>query len=211
MGKISFKLSHSSFLGYNSSELTDEQLIEGIKNNSNQTLEFIYKNYYARIKKMVWSFRNTFLQPEDIFQEGLTRVVINIQNGKFRGESSFYTYLNSVCRNVCLKELAKHRHYELNCKVEDEDDQENFELMQNLLKVLKRLEDKCRNIIELRFNLENKQDSNNGEDFNKTIAFEEIAEKLNLTSDNARQRFKRCLDKLRENVLSDPELNDYYT
>jgi dephospho-CoA kinase len=38
----------------------------------------------------------------------------------------------------------------------------------------------------------------------KTPGFEEIAEKLGLTPANARQRFKRCLDKLREIVFNNP-------
>jgi len=210
MGKIVANLSRFITSGNNTSEYSNERIIEGIKNNSNETLEYVYKNYYSKIKKMVWAFRNTVLQPEDIFQEGLTRAVVNIQNGKFRGESSFYTYLNSVCRNVCLKELEKQRPSELNSNVEVEDESENFELLQALLKVLKRLDDKCRDIIQLRFNLENQNDVNNNEDLNKTIPFEEVAEKLNLTPDNARQRFKRCLGKLREIVLGDSDFNEYY-
>jgi len=210
MGKIISKLSRFIASGNNTSEYSNERIIEGIKNNSNETLEYIYKSYYSKIKKMVWAFRNTILQPEDIFQEGLIRAVVNIQNGKFRGESSFYTYFNSVCRNVCLKELEKHRPSELNSNIEVEDITENFELLQNLLNVMKRLDNKCRTVIEIRFNLENHENETIQDDLNKIVPFEEIAEKLNLTPDNARQRFKRCLDKLREIVLSDSELNEYY-
>ena len=210
MGKIISNLSRFITSGNNTSEYSNERIIEGIKNNSNETLEYIYKSYFSKIKKMVWAFRNTALMPEDIFQEGLIRAVVNIQNGKFRGESSFYTYLNSVCRNVCLKELAKHRHSELNSNVEVEDESENFELFQNLLNVMKRMDDKCRSVIEIRFNLENHANEPIPDDLNITVPFEEIAEKLNLTPDNARQRFKRCLDKLREMVLGDSELNEYY-
>ena len=210
MGKIISNLSHFIASGNNTSEYSNERIIEGIINNSNETLEYIYKSYYSKIKKMVWAFRNTILQPEDIFQEGLIRVVVNIQNGKFRGESSFFTYFNSVCRNVCLKELVKHRPSELNSNIEVEDESENFELLQALLKVLKRLDDKCRGIIELRFNLGDEVKDESKNELNKTIPFEEIAEKLNLTPDNARQRFKRCLDKLREIVMGDSDFNEYY-
>jgi RNA polymerase sigma factor (sigma-70 family) len=159
---------------------------------------------------MVWSFRNTVLQPEDIFQEGLTRVVINIQNGKFRGESSFLTYLNSVCRNVCLKELAKQQHTELSRDVEMEEESENFELIHALLTLKNRLEEKCKNIIDIRFNLNNSANSLNEEHLNKSIPFEDVARQLNLSAANARQRFKRCLNKLREYVMNDPEIKDYY-
>jgi len=211
MGKIIDNLSRFITSGNNTSEYSNERIIEGIKNNSNETLEYIYKSYYSKIEKMVWAFRNTILMPEDIFQEGLIRAVVNIQNGKFRGESSFYTYLNGICHKVCLKELSKKRHSELNINIDLEQESGNFELFQALLAVMKRLDDKCKNIIELRFNLEDQADADNKQDLNKTVPFEEVAEKLNLTPDNTRQRFKRCLDKLREIVLGDSELNEYYT
>ncbi len=185
MGKIIANLSHFITSGNNSSEYSNERIIEGICNNSNETLEYIYKSYYSKIKKMVWAFRNTVLQPEDIFQEGLTRAVVNIQNGEFRGESSFYTYLNSVCRNVCRKELEKHRYSELNSNVEVEDESENFELLQALLKVLKRLDDKCRDIIELRFNLGNNADEPIQDDLNKTY----VEQEANLTVESGKSRF----------------------
>ncbi len=204
------KLSHSIFQKNSISEYSNEKIIEGILNNSNEILEYIYNSYYSKIKKMVWSFRNTVLQPEDIFQEGLTRVVINIQNGKFRGESSFLTYLNSVCRNVCLKELAKQQHTELSRDVEMEEESENFELIHALLTLKNRLEEKCKNIIDIRFNLNNSANSLNEEHLNKSIPFEDVARQLNLSAANARQRFKRCLNKLREYVMNDPEIKDYY-
>jgi len=204
------KLSHSIFQKNSISEYSNEKIIEGILNNSNEILEYIYNSYYSKIKKMVWSFRNTVLQPEDIFQEGLTRVVINIQNGKFRGESSFLTYLNSVCRNVCLKELAKQQHTELSRDVEMEEESENFKLIHALLTLKNRLEEKCKNIIDIRFNLNNSANSLNEEHLNKSIPFEDVARQLNLSAANARQRFKRCLNKLREYVMNDPEIKDYY-
>ena len=49
---------------------------------------------------------------EDIYQDGFTIAVVNIRNGKFRGESSFSTYLNSICRNICLKKLKESRSVE---------------------------------------------------------------------------------------------------
>ena len=163
------------------------------------------------LKLKKWSFRNTTLQPEDIFQEGLTRAIVNIQNGKFRGESSFLTYLNSVCRNICLKELAKRRHSELGFDVEEEKETENFELLQALIKVMNRIDEKCRNIIDLRFNLNNSENPVTQDNLNKSTPFEDIAKKLNLSPANARQRFKRCLDKLREFIINDVEIKEYYT
>lgn len=204
------KLSHSIFSRNNTTEYTDEIILEGIINNSNATFGYINKSYYPKIKKMVWAFRNTLLQPDDIFQEGLTRVALNIQNGKFRGESSFYTYLNSTCRNICLKELSKYKFTELQADMDDANDDVNYELLASLIKLMNRLDEKCRTIIDLRFNISAQKIETDPEENRKSTPFETVAEKTGLTPDNTRQRFKRCLDKLREMVMENPEINEYY-
>jgi len=210
MGNITMKLSHSIFSKNNTTEYTDEAILEGIINNSNATFGFIYKSYFPKIKKMVWAFRNTLLQPDDIFQEGLTRATINVRNGKFRGESSFYTYLNSTCRNICLKELSKHRSTELQIDKEEINDDVNYELLGALVNLMNRLDEKCRTIIDLRFNISAQDNSTNPEENSKSTPFEIVAEKTGLSPDNTRQRFKRCIDKLREMVMGNPEINEYY-
>ena len=210
MGKISWKLSQTSFSGNNTTEYTDEAIMKGILNNSNATIKYIYKNNYPKIKRMVWSFRNTTLQPDDIFQEGLTRSILNIRNGKFRGDSSFSTYLNSICRNICLKELSKHHIDLLEVEIKNEEELDNYELLGMLVEIMNRLEEKCRTIIDLRFNISGYNNNSNPEAYKKNTPFEIIAEQLGLSPENARQRFKRCIDKLREMVINNPEVKEYY-
>lgn len=151
---------------------------------------------------MVYSFHNTALDPDEIFQEGLTRAVINIREGKFRGDSSFSTYLNSICRNICLKEMARHKNVPITGNENFlENDSIDFESLNRLLEIRNRLEVKCRSIIDMRFGFE----ENHKE---KGASFEAIAGTLDITVENARQRFKRCLDKLKEYILGNPELKN---
>jgi len=211
MGNILLKLSHTVLRKNKTTDYSDEAILEGIHENSNAVFGYIYTSYYPKIKRMVWSFRNTLLQPDDVFQEGLTRVVMNIRNGKFRGDSSFYTYLNSTCRNVCLKELSKHRYSAPESDVEYEDDAgENYELLNALVSLMHRLDEKCRTIIDLRFNISKQNRNKNPEETRKSTPFETVAEQTGLSPANARQRFKRCIDKLREMVLLDAEIKEYY-
>ena len=211
MGNFSLKLSHTVLRKNKTTDYSDEAILEGIRDNSNAVFGFIYKSYYPKIKRMVWSFRNTLLQPDDVFQEGLTRVVMNIRNDKFRGDSSFYTYLNSTCRNVCLKELSKHRFSAQESDVAYEDDAgENYELLNALVSLMHRLDEKCRTIIDLRFNISEQNRNENPEEARKSTPFETVAEQTGLSPANARQRFKRCIEKLREMVLQNPEINENY-
>jgi RNA polymerase sigma factor (sigma-70 family) len=165
--------------------------------------------YFTKIKLMVFTFKHTALYPEDIFQEGLTRAVVSIREGKFRGECSFYTYLNSICRNICLKELnqMKGRREEIEQEFADEDES-NFEAITLLLEIRKQLNGGCREILDLRFDL-NEQESEIQTAPTGCRSFDEIAAILDLTAANARQRFKRCFDKLRELVMNEPDLNEY--
>ena len=185
---------------------TDEDIISGIYKNQNWAVNVIYKTQYISIKKMVYSFRNTMLEPEDIFQEGLTRTILNIRAGKFRGESSLATYLNSVCRNICLKLLANHNQplSEEYYLIEESDNDNYYDLLTFINKLKNQLGNSCREIIDLRFKQSEgvtTTDDNN----NKLHGFDEISQKLDITVDNARQRFKRCLDQLRKLVFDHPE------
>jgi len=199
---IPFHVSHSSVSGYKGANIPDESIIMGIINHDEAAIGAVYREYHQKIKKMVYTFRNTTLDPDDIFQEGLTRAIINIREGRFRGESSFLTYLNSICRNICLKELSRKQSGPIGTRdVIVEDNPTDFEALDQLLKIRNQLDEKCRTIIDLRFGLET-------EGTGKSKAFEEIAAELGLSPDNARQRFKRCLDKLREFVRGNLELKE---
>lgn len=208
---IPFPLSQSRAQKYNRQQVTDEQIIRGILENDGSALESAYKTYFQSIRKMVYTFKNTSLHPEDIFQEGLTRAVINIREGRFRGESTLLTYLNSICRNICLKELARKQHGSIEGRdFPQEIELDRFDLMPRILEVRNRLDEKCRIIIDLRFNLLEIKTSLTSPTFDQCPTFEEIAEKLSLSPDNARQRFKRCLDKLREYIMNDRVIAEYF-
>ena len=209
MKNISISLSHSLSRKYYKTDYSDIEILAGILGNEDVVIRHIYKKYFIKIKQMVFIFKNTVLDPDDIFQEGLTRAVINIREGRFRGESSFYTYLNSICRNICLKELSKikGKTVEISEYIQEENSID-FEIINQVLKVREQLNEPCLAVIDLRFDLKGPGPD---EPIKPTAckSFEEIAELLGLTAVNARQRFKRCLDKLREYVLNETELYEY--
>jgi len=190
---------------FKKTEFSNEDIVSGICNNQDWAIIAIYKTQYESIKNMVYSFRNIRLEPEDIFQEGLTRIILNIRAGKFRGESSLATYLNSICRNICLKLLARPNPMPHNEDlVSDESDNDNYyELLAFINKIKEQLGNGCREIIDLRF--KQSEGVTTTDDNNKLHGFDEIAQKLDITVDNARQRFKRCLDQLRKLVFDHPE------
>jgi RNA polymerase sigma factor (sigma-70 family) len=94
--------------------------------------------------------------------------------------------------------------------VEYETDGENYELLGALVDLMHRLDEKCRSIIDLRFNISAQNEAENPEEVRKSKPFETIAELTGLSPANARQRFKRCIEKLREMVLQNAEIREYY-
>mgnify|MGYP005839944441 CR=1 FL=1 len=172
--------------------------IDGILNNDSKVLTQIYNENFNKIKVMVLNFKNIQIDPQDVFQEGLTRAVVNIRQNKFKQESQFSTYLFSICRNICLKEYnrqAKQIPSQSNFDFDEEHDH-YFELLKFVLKIKSHIDKKCIEIIDLRFNLNRDQ--------NET-RFENISERMGISIDNARQRFKRCLSKLMKLVNAHPE------
>jgi RNA polymerase sigma factor (sigma-70 family) len=208
MKNIKSQLSHYSFFKYNREKYEEDEIISGILNNDDKMIRYIYKLYYPSIKIMVNSFRNLVLVAEDIFQEGLMRAVINVREQKFKGESSFKTYLSSICRNICLKELKivtdlrEIDHVGLASETTESDQ----DALINRMTFLKNnMDENCKQIIDLRFGLSSNQEDSGlvTEPKVGNIKFEDIAKLLDVEVDNARQRFKRCLEKLKLVILKD--------
>ncbi len=183
---------------------TDDEIISGIELNQDWAIAIIYKTQYQSIKKMVFSFRNIRLEPQDIFQEGLTRTILNIRAGKFRSESSLGTYLNKICRNICLKLVSRPDPVLANEDPVTEEQDNYYELLAFIKQIKNQLGENCREIIDLRFK-QGEEMSDSVITDNKLHSFEEIARRLNITIENARQRFKRCMDQLRKMVFAHPE------
>jgi len=179
---------------------TDQDIIEGIINNDSKIISLIYKNDFDRIKNMVRGFGNISLQPEDVFQEGLTRAIINVRRRTFKAESSFSTYLYGICRNLCLKDYQCQKPMiklaEKDVGEETVDDY--FDELQMIIRLKERLDEQCRKIIDLRFGLLSNDEN--------STRFEAVARFLGINADNARQRFRRCFSKLKTMVFQQKEL-----
>jgi RNA polymerase sigma factor (sigma-70 family) len=177
-------------------KISDDDLIKGILNNDSKTIHQIYVENFEKIKVMVLNFNHIRFDPQDVFQEGLTRAILNVRKSTFKGESKFSTYLYSICRIICLKEYKDNKRYPSNENFEleekDQDEDNYFEILQQMIRIKNSLSKKCKEIIDLRFNLNHSKNNTN-----KIRRFENIAIQLGINPDNARQRFKRCLAKLR--------------
>ena len=177
----------------------EQKIIDGIIANDSKIVKSIYKKEYERIKNMVIGFGNIELLPEDVFQEGLTRAIVNVRNGKFNGKSTFSTYLYGICRNLCLKDYNRKtlKTGQAIQEVKEEDEENYFEELEMIIRLKNRLDEPCKKIIDLRFGIISTKE--------QSTRFEAIASYLNMSADNARQRFRRCFAKLKSIVLNNKE------
>ncbi len=178
----------------------EEKIIPGILQNDSEIIERIYKDDFERVKNMVRGFGTIGLEPWDIFQEGLTRAIVNVRQGKFKGESAFSTYLYGICRNLCLKAYRNRKTVTKNewDEIKQEEAEEDyFDELQKMIQIKKQLDEQCRKIIDLRFGLQKTEAD--------STRFEAIATTLGISADNARQRFRRCFAKLKTAVLKQLE------
>lgn len=186
----------------------DDAIIAAIKQNDQRVIADVYYQNLGKVQKTVEAFKNRSLDPDDIYQDGFSIAIFNVIEGKFRGESSFSTYLVAICRNICLKQLSKHQTVELDETHDFEEELQDYDMLNALIRFKQQLGVKCREVIDLRFTL---GDVLHESSPNKCLSFDEIAGILDITPVSARQRFKRCLDKLKEIVNSSPELKHLFS
>ena len=179
----------------------DEKVIEGILRNDRKTLEVIYRKDFDSIRSMVNNFKNIELEPNDVFQEGLTRAVMNIRKGVFKGDSKFSTYLYGICKNICLRNYNRNKPIKTvdSSNIEENRDIDHYEMLNLVLEIKDKLEKNCKDIIDMKFNL---YDDRDGKD--KSTSLKNIAAHLGIEYDNARQRFIRCMAKLRSLIQNNP-------
>lgn len=200
-------MSHLPAFGYYRKKYNETEIFDGIKANNDDMIRYIYKNFFPGIKAMVRSFHTLYLDSEDVFQEGLTRAIVNIRENKFSGKSSFYTYLTAICRNVCQKEIRKSGKTNAGSKndLADNDTKTPDDELINRMTILKdKMDEACKQIIDLRFGIQEDKILLPEEGASpENTRFEEIARQLNIETDNARQRFKRCFEKLKIALSND--------
>jgi RNA polymerase sigma factor (sigma-70 family) len=176
----------------------DQYLLEGLAKENKQAIEYIYKNNYKSIQKLVLYNNGDDDDAADVFQEALVVLYEKSINPDFRLSCQIKTFLYSVAKRIWLKRLnTKNKFSALsedadslsNSDDTNEKEQElqrNFNLMED---ALSKLGEPCRSLLEAYY-LENK-------DMNQ------IAALFNYTnSDNAKTQKYKCMIRLKKLFFS---------
>ena len=181
-------------------EYTTLEISDGIKERDSSVLNFIYEKYFYQIKAFIKKNSGTDEDAQDVYQDAILVIYQKLTRENLKIDSSFNTYLYSVCRFIWLKKLDK-RKIEKSFLVDSkkfinidggiEDWHELNERYQLYQEHFKKLSFNCQKILEL---------------FLAKIPLKEIARILGLKSEvYVKKRKHICKEKLVENIKKDPK------
>lgn len=178
----------------------DEEIIEGLRQGSDNVLNFLYKNYYGSVRSLVLNSYGSEEQARDIFQEVIIVIYNKLQDSNFKITSSFFTFFYAVVKNTWLDFRKMKKTNPLGNALDYNEgigiDVEEVELLatralrSNLFyRYLKQLKESCQKILELSM---------------ADYSAEEIAAKMDLKSGAyVRKRKSECLKILIEKIRKD--------
>lgn len=139
---------------------SDAELIEGIKAGGlrrQRMTQTFFDTHRGLVIKGVRQFRITEEAAADIYTDSIINLMRQVENDHFKGDSTLFTYLFTIFKNKCLNYLRDQKPQPINWKEEflalpdyaqnALDQLINKESLDNLYGFLKKLGDKCRQIL----------------------------------------------------------------
>ena len=83
---------------------SDQQLVERVKQGDKQAFDMLVMKYQHRILGLVGSYVSDYQEVQDVTQEAFIKAYRAID--KFRGDSSFYTWLYRIAVNTAKNHLV---------------------------------------------------------------------------------------------------------
>lgn len=197
-------------------QLTDKEIIEGIKSDHIRDHDLAIKALYLdtvltlKVKDLVNRYGRAKVDADDILQESILVVRESVRNGKFKGKSQIRTFLIGVCKNKILsgKRNADHfistgdftKHEQVDEETSSIIFEEQSESRNRRNKILKELilqtGQKCQEALNLYYFLQ--------------YNMNQVAEKRGLKNANqAKKAVARCRDKLKKLITNHPSLESY--
>ena len=166
----------------------------------NDALVYLYQQHREALEDFLKGKGAKQEEVEDVFQEGIISMVLNIQEGRFKGKSSLKTYLYAISKQILFKKQQKKQPVlgiPLEFKEEDPEMQGDLLLLSQeqqlkLDKLLGQLSPKCRTALRM---------------WAMHYSMKEIAKELGFQDEQvARNHKSRCLKKIQQIMEKNPDL-----
>jgi RNA polymerase sigma factor (sigma-70 family) len=180
-------------------KISDKSIIEGIKNQDDKTLNWLYENYFHTVKIHVIKNSGTSDDVSDVFQDSIIVLYNQIMADTLILTSDLKGYFFGIARNIWNAHLRKKRETtELDDNLPDDinsDDMVDLLFERIVSRAFLKLKPDYQALLKL---------------YSDGCSFEEIAVKLNLKNEtNARRKKYICKEALMELVKEDPEYQEY--
>ncbi|MGD0581597.1 MAG: sigma-70 family RNA polymerase sigma factor [Bacteroidales bacterium] len=179
-------------------KLSDNAIIDGIRNQDDKVLNYLYDNFYQTVKNHVMKNSGSDEDVPDVFQETIITLYQKISDNNFTLTSDLKGYFFGIARNVWNMELRnKRRTEELTFDLPEEEEEEVMDpIFQKILsRSFNKLKPDCQMILNLYYD---------------GCSYEEITVKMNLKNETyARRKKYLCKESLMEMIKQDPEYIEY--
>lgn len=184
--------------------LTDEELLIGLADGSDDALTQLYRRYFPMVLHFVTSNSGNEDDAKDVYQEALIVLYEKVRSDSLELHCQVKTYLYSVSRRLWLKQLAQRSRYmvrdverpvsdeaaleQLNGDLIDHEERDRqFDLMADSLD---RLGEPCRTLLD--------------DFYIQHLSMQDITEKFGYTNaDNAKTQKYKCLMRLKRLFFSE--------
>lgn len=178
-------------------------LINAIKSNDSIALKSLYTSNYHKIEHLVLKNNGTKEHAKDIYQEAFISVWNNIKSDSFvpQNETALQGYLYTISKNKWMDylrskqykktvQVSKLNHFDPSDNGQDinDDDILKEKRLVSIMSVFKTMGSPCKELLTT-FYFEKK-------------SLRDIAEELQIEENTARNKKYRCMEKLRELVMT---------
>ncbi|MGC1390674.1 MAG: sigma-70 family RNA polymerase sigma factor [Bacteroidales bacterium] len=180
-------------------KISDINIINGVLNQDDKILNWLYDNYFQSVKNHVLSNSGSDEDVSDVFQDAIIVLYNQITENKLHLTTDLKGYFFGIARNVWSAQLRKkQKTIELEFDLPDEkenEDESDPTLERIISRVFQRLKPDQQKVLNL---------------FSEGHSYEEIAADLNLKNEVYARR-KKYLSKeaLLNLVKEDPEYQEY--
>jgi RNA polymerase sigma factor (sigma-70 family) len=180
------------------SKISDSRIIEGIRQQDDVILNWLYDNYLPDVKNLVLKNSGSKEDVSDVFQDSIIVLFNQVSEKNFNLTTDLKGYFFGIARNVWSAQLRKkQRNTELDIDIVDDDQDEYSDPLME--RVVSRAFQKLKSDQQLVLTL-----------FSDGHSYEDIAIKLNLKNEmNARRKKYLCKEALLDLVKEDPEYQEF--
>lgn len=179
--------------------ISDINIIEGVRNQDDKILNWLYDNYFNTVKNHVLSNSGSDEDVSDVFQDTIIVLYSQITDDKLNLTSDLKGYFFGIARNVWSAHLRKKQktvELEIDIHDEEESDEQFDPILERIVsRVFQKLKPDQQEVLNL---------------FSDGLTYEEIAVRMDLKSEvYARRKKYLCKEALLELVKNDLEYQEY--